>query len=109
MKVYIDTDCKCHVANDGTMLQFETAFFDGKCKSFVEGYRFVPDDETWVREDGAEFTGEMVTPWKPYEELEKAQAQWEHAQLAIALSERDALLDDMQALIDEILGGEGDV
>lgn len=109
MKIYIDKDYQCHVCDDGTMRSIDTDFFDGKCKTFIEGYRFVPQGEIWVREDGVEFSGEMVCPWKPYEELEKAQTAWEHEQLAVITAERDALLDDMQALIDEVLGGEEDV
>ena len=75
--IYIDPDFKCHVTNDGTMTAIETDFFDGKCKAFIEGYRFIPSGQTWIREDGAAFTGEMVTPWKPYEELAAAQEQYE--------------------------------
>lgn len=106
MTIYIDFDFKCHTENDGTMQQIETAFFDGKCDAFIQGYRFVPSGEVWVREDGAVFPGKMIAPWKPYDELEKAQAQWEHEQFATLLAERNALLDDMQALIDEVLGGD---
>lgn len=109
MNVYIDSDFKCHTVNDGTMQSVETTFFDGKCEAFIEGYRFVPEGETWVREDGAEFRGEMVSPWKPYAELEKTQAQYEHDLLAEVTAQRDGLLDEMQALIDEVLGGDGNV
>lgn len=109
MIICIDKDYKCHIANDGTMRSVDTPFFNGKCAEFIEGYRFVPAGETWVRADGVEFSGEMVSPWKPYDELEKAQAAWEHEQLAAVTAERDGLLDEMQALIDEVLGGEADV
>lgn len=85
MKIYIDSDYKCHINNDGTMTAVETDFFDGKCDAFIEGYRFVPSGETWVREDGVEFHGEMVSPWKPYAELENAQR--EHEQQLLALYE----------------------
>lgn len=87
MTVYIDADFKCHTANDGTMREVQTAFFDGKCKAFIEGYRFIPDGESWTRGDGVVFTGEMVSPWKPYNELDQAQRQYERelAQAAMIL------------------------
>lgn len=64
------------------MQEVETDFFACRCPEFVEGYRFVPDGEVWVRDDGVEFHGEMITPWKDYAELAQAQAAWEHEQLA---------------------------
>lgn len=106
MIVYIDADFKCHTADDGTRQPVSSGFFDGKCPKFIEGYRFIPQGETWVRSDGTVFAGEMIAPWLPYEELEKAQTAWEHEQLAALVAERDALMDDMQALIDEVLGGD---
>ena len=78
--IYIDSDFKCHIYDDGTMTAVETAFFDGKCDAFVEGYRFVPAGESWIREDGVVFTGEMIAPWKPYSELAAAQQQYERDQ-----------------------------
>lgn len=75
--IYIDSEFKCHVSDDGTMTAVETDFFDGKCDAFIEGYRCVPVGETWIRSDGAVFAGEMVAPWKPYSELAAAQTQYE--------------------------------
>jgi hypothetical protein len=34
--IYIDSDFKCHVTNDGTMKAVETEFFDGNC-GYTEG------------------------------------------------------------------------
>lgn len=82
MNIYIDKDFCCHLANDGTMTEVQTDFFNGKCKTFIEGYRFVPDGKSWTREDGVTFKGEMVAPWKPYSELDAAQRQYEQEQLA---------------------------
>lgn len=82
MIIFIDSDFKCHVQNDGTTQEVETDFFDGKCQEFIEGYRFVPDGAVWVREDGVEFHGEMIASWKDYNELAQAQAAWEHEQFA---------------------------
>lgn len=80
MTIYIDTDFKCHtVAGDG-LTGIETAAFDGKAPGYIEGYRFVPEDMSWVREDGVVFTGEMASPWKPWEELDAAQREYEREQ-----------------------------
>lgn len=80
--IYYDSDFKCHIVNDGTMTAVETDFFDGKCDALVEGYRFVPHGESWTRSDGVVFYGEMISPWKPYEELDAAQREHEQKQLA---------------------------
>lgn len=81
--IYIDSDFKCHTSNDGTMTAVETDFFDGKCDSYIEGYRFVPNGETWTRSDGAVFHGEMIAPWKDYAELDAAQREYEKQLLEI--------------------------
>lgn len=94
MKIYIDSDFLCHVENDGTRREIETDAFDGKCKTYIEGYRFIPSGETWTRSDGVQFTGEMIAPAVDYEGLAKAQAQYE---------EDLAEMSDMQTAL-EILG-----
>ena len=95
MTIYIDNDYKCHVADDGTMTAVDTDDFDGKCAEYIEGYRLVPVGETWTRDDGALFSGEMIAPWKPWSELDAAQREYERQQLAqyeSALSEIEAAL-----------------
>lgn len=95
MTIYIDNDYKCHVADDGTMTAVDTDAFDGKCDAYIEGYRFVPAGETWTREDGAEFSGEMIAPWCDWNELDEAQREYERQQLAqyeSALTEIEAAL-----------------
>ena len=83
MKIYIDSEYHCHTTNpDGIFHEVETDFFDGKCDSFIEGYRFVPSGESWKRSDGVVFHGEMIAPWKPYSELDNAQREYERTQLA---------------------------
>ena len=62
MKIFVDSDFKCHVNDDGTMTAVETDFFDGKCTTFIEGYRFVPSGENWERSDAVVFYGEMIAP-----------------------------------------------
>ena len=80
MIVYIDSEYKCYVASGEGLTQAETDAFDGKCDAYIEGYRFIPDGQTWAREDGAVFTGEMIAPWKPWAELDAAQREYEREQ-----------------------------
>lgn len=94
--IYLDSDFKCHIFGDDTMTAVETAAFDGKCDTYIEGYRFVPSGKTWVREDGVEFSGEMVAPWKPWQVLEEAQREYERQLVA----EYEAALQE----IEEALG-----
>ena len=77
--IYIDSDYKCHVTDNGSMTAVETDFFDNKCDELVEGYRFVPSGESWTRSDGEVFTGEMISPWKDFDELYNAQRAYERA------------------------------
>lgn len=99
MIIYIDSDFKCNIINDGTMTSVETDFFDGKCDAFIKGYRFVPAGMKWTRSDGTIFRGEMVAPWKPYFELDAAQRAYEKEQLEqykIELAELDAAMLEIQ-------------
>lgn len=78
--IYIDNYYKCHLADDGTRQAIETDFFDGKCQEYIEGYRLVPAGAVWTRSDGVEFRGEMIAPWKPWEELDAIQRAYEREQ-----------------------------
>lgn len=93
MTIYIDNDCKCHAEPGDGLREVETPFFDGKCRRFIEGYRYVPEGETWVREDGMAFTGEMIAPHEDYAILAAAQAQYEEMQ---------AELQDMQTALNTL-------
>lgn len=75
--IYIDSENKCHVTNDGTMTAVETDFFDGKCDAFVEGYCCAVGD------------GVAIYPWKDSAILEAYQEQYEttNAELAAAYQE----------------------
>lgn len=75
--IFLDSDFRCHLTDDGSMRPVETDAFDGKCATFIEGYRFVPAGESWARADGAVFHGQMVAPAENYEALAKAQTQYE--------------------------------
>ena len=99
--IYIDSEFKCHVADDGTMRAVETDFFDGKCDTFIEGYRFVPNGESWARSDGAEFYGEMIAPWQDYAELDAAQREYER-QLLKEYEEEIAELQENSISIAEL-------
>ena len=68
--IYIDSEFKCHVSDDGTMTAVETNRFDGKCDTYIEGYRYVPSGESWTRSDGVVFHGEMIAPWVDYTKLD---------------------------------------
>ena len=94
MKIYIDSDYKCHTSLADGLTAVETDAFEDKCSRYIQGYRFVPAGESWTREDGHTFTGEMVAPWRPYEILAEFQAIYE---------EEQAKQSDMAAAL-EILG-----
>lgn len=82
MGIYIDSEFKCYTTPADDRRLVVTPFFDGKCSQFVEGYRFVPLGESWTREDGVVFNGEMISPWKDYAELDAAQREYERQLLA---------------------------
>ena len=104
--IYIDSDFKCRTVGDDALAAAETDFFDGKCDAYIEGYRFVPEGESWTREDGAVFHGEMAAPWKPWQELDKAQREYELG-LAETLSEENAaLISDMAQMVEEVYSSD---
>ena len=80
MIIYLDKDFKCHTRNSVVLIPVETAAFDGKCRRYIEGYRYIPDGQSWTREDGTVFTGEMIAPAEDSRILEAAQAAYEEAQ-----------------------------
>ena len=77
MTIYIDSDFKCHQSPAEGLTAVETDFFDGKCDAYIEGYRIIPAGASWTRSDGERFTGEMIAPWKPWQELDGAQREYE--------------------------------
>lgn len=96
MTIYIGRDYKCYTSPADGLTAVETEFFDGKCRQYIEGYRFVPAGQSWTREDGQVFTGEMVTPWRDYAILAELQALYEEEQAKQA---------DMAAALDTIYSG----
>lgn len=91
MTIYVDSDCKCHLINDGTMVEVETDFFNGKCESFIEGYRLVPENRTWTREDGKIFGSGMIAPWKDTNILAAYQTQYEIMQTELNASYQEGV------------------
>ena len=82
MKIYIDSDCKCHVTNDGTRTAVEDAFFDGKCVAFIEGHRFIPEGETLLI-DGVVCQGQMISPFVDSVKLDAIQREYERQLIAM--------------------------
>ena len=75
--IYLDSEFTCHATDTGSLQAVETEVFDGKCDKYIEGYRFVPDGQTWTRNDGVQFTGPMVSPYKNYDILAAYQEQYQ--------------------------------
>ena len=100
--IYIDSEFKCYVTSGEGRAQVETDAFDGKCDAYIEGYRFVPSGQTWTRADGTVFTGEMIAPWKPWDELDAAQREYERGQyqsLATQNAEYEAALSEIETAL----------
>lgn len=96
MTIYIDNEYKCYVSSTEGRRAVETDFFDGKCPELIESYRYVPEGETWTREDGEVFTGEMVSAWKDLGEAYAAQAAYvtaQNAQYEAALTAIESALE----------------
>ena len=103
--IYLDTDFKCHLTDDGTMTAIETDFFDYYCDTYIEGYRYVPAGFTWVRSDGVTFTGEMVSPATSWRELDDAQRDYEREQYATLTAENATLTAQLADLDEEYKKG----
>lgn len=80
--IYLNSEFKCYVVDDGTMTAVETDYFDGKCDTFIQGYRFIPEGESWTRSDGVTFKGQMIFPWMSYDKLSSIQQEYEKQLLA---------------------------
>ena len=103
MTIYIDSDFRCHTATADGLTAVDTDVFDGMCAAYIEGYRFVPAGQTWTRPDGVVFRGEMVSPWKPWRELDSAQRAYELEQLE-SLTAQNAEYEAALAEIEAALG-----
>ena len=94
MKIYIDSKFKCHTSPADGLTAVETDAFEGKCRQFIEGYRFVPAGQSWEREDGQVFTGEMIAPWRDYAILAEFQGLYEE--------EQTKAVEEIAALVEEV-------
>ena len=103
MTIYLDSGSRCHLTDDGGMRAVETDAFDGKCKSYIEGYRFVPEGESWTSPYGTVYVGEMVSPAEDYGALAKAQGQYEIDEAAYA-QELGALIEEIYNEDLEVIG-----
>lgn len=92
MTIYIDSDYKCHTGAAEGRRAVETTAFDGKSPAYIDGYRLVPAGESWTREDGTVFAGEMVAPWLDSRALMLAQEQYEQSE-AEHMAETAELVD----------------
>ena len=101
MTIYIDNDYKCHTSPGVGLTAVETDAFNGKCRQFIEGYRFVPFEQSWTREDGQVFTGEMVAPWRDYEILSEFQE--------VAQEEQAKATEEIAAIVEEVYNSDMEV
>ena len=101
MTIYIDNDYKCYTSPANGLTAIETDFFDGKCRQFIEGYRFVPFEQSWTREDGQVFHGEMVAPWRDYAILSEFQE--------VAQEEQDKATSEIAAIVEEVYNSDMEV
>lgn len=100
MKIYIDPDYKCHVSPAEGLREFDVPFFDGKCNTFIEGYRYVPPGERWVKSNGEFFRGEMISPWLNYRLLAAAQKAYEEGQATGGGTDEEK--EDMKAALEKL-------
>ena len=65
MIVFLDDQFMAHAQQNenGTFTPWTDTggFFTGKCDAFIEGFRVVPEGESWTRSDGAVFSGLMIS------------------------------------------------
>ena len=101
MTIYIDREYKCHTSPADGLTAVETDAFDGKCRQYIEGYRFVPSGKSWEREDGQVFTGEMIAPWRDYAILSEFQE--------VTQEEQDKATAEMAALVEEVYNSDMEV
>lgn len=101
MTIYIDSYYKCHTSPGDGLTAVETNAFDGKCSRVIEGYRFVPAGETWTREDGQVFHGEMVAPWRDYGILSEFQE--------VAQEEQNKATEEIAAIVEEVYNSDMEV
>lgn len=98
MTIYIDSDYKCHISPGNGLTAIETEAFDGKCRQYIEGYRFVPAGQSWTREDGQVFRGDMIAPWRDYGILSEFQE--------VAQEEQAKATEEIAAIVEEVYSSD---
>lgn len=106
MKIYIDAEFKCHTQAADDRTAVETDFFDGMCSAYIEGYRYIPTGKVWKAIDGTVYSGEMITPWKPWAELDAAQRAYEREQAAVLEAQNAELVEAMAAMVEDIYNAD---
>ncbi len=85
--IYLSKNFKCSLTeNDDTLRTVHTTIFDGKCRAYIEGMRFIPEGESWKSKDGVVYVGEMAVPFVDFKILDAVQSAFEDA-----LSEAESL------------------
>ena len=87
MKIYIDSDYKCHTSAGDGLREIETEFFDNTALGYIE-------DET--------IEGEMVSPWKDWEELDGIQREYERSQNRELTAQNAELMDAMASMVEDV-------
>lgn len=105
--IYLDSDFRCHVAYNSNMIAIETEYFDGKCDTFIEGYRFVPAGMSWTNENDIVYFGELATPFKDSMLLETMQSLYEETLVdkarITALEKENSMLTECVLEMSEII------
>ena len=102
MKIYIDSDYKCHATPADGLTAVETDFFDGKAPGYIDGYRFIPAGHSWTGEDGTVYRGEAAFPVTDWEALDKSQRVYEREQyetLTAQNAEYEAALSEIETAL----------
>ena len=102
MKIYIDSDYKCHATPADELTAVETDFFDGKAPGYIEGYRFIPTGQHWTAEDGTVYRGEAAFPVTDWETLDKIQRVYEREQIPALTAQNDELVEAMVAMVEDV-------
>lgn len=103
--VYLDSGFICHLHPVENSTVYETDFFDDKCDAFIEGYRIIPEGQSWVRNDGVSFSGPMISPAVSYKSLALKQEQYEEdCQNMMPLDEVAELVDALYESDLEMIG-----
>lgn len=80
--IYIDSNFRCHILDDGTMTPVETDVFDAMPNPVIECYRFVLNGHSYTKPNGVTVRGEFIQPFVTEKELDDAQRQYERQLMA---------------------------